>query len=76
MKNDQNGHRAIVVALIFGAIIAISLLFLYLSGDHQSPQQACDAQCAPMNKQGHLVYRGPDTPKSAYKVANSVCECE
>ena len=40
-----------------------------------SPYEACTRKCAAQSKSGQLIYRGPATPKSAYKDAFSECEC-
>jgi hypothetical protein len=65
----------LVVAGGFAAFIAVSALMAYWVGGMPSPGEACSRKCAAMNKQGHLVYKGPATEKDFYKQANSVCEC-
>ena len=76
MKMNPGVRRTAIVAMIFVVFIGVSLLVARFTGDRPSPEQACTQKCASLNKQGHLVYRGPDTPKSFYKEANSVCECQ
>ena len=60
---------------VFGEPQGAFLLVAYFAGDRPTPQQACVQKCAALNKGGHLVYRGPATPKDFYKEANSECEC-
>lgn len=64
--------------ILAAAILVAGLLpwlFGYLQRDLLSPQQVCTQKCAAFQKDGFLVYKGPDTPKDAYKRAESECEC-
>ena len=76
MKVGQDARRGLVVALGFAAFIAAVLLVAYLVRDLPSPEQVCIQKCALLKKDGHLVHKGPATPKDFYKQANSVCECQ
>jgi hypothetical protein len=69
-------RSALVTAMAFAVVIAVSLLVVRLTSGRPSPQQACSQKCSALNKQGRLVYKGPDTPREFYKQAHSVCECQ
>ena len=75
MAMSQSSRRGLTVTMGFAVVIAVLLLVAYFSRDLRSPEQACAQKCAAVNKQGHLVYKGPATSKDFYKQANSVCEC-
>ena len=72
---SKDTRRGLIVALVFGGLIALYLLGNYFMGDRPTPQQVCTQKCAGIKRDGYLVYRGPATPKDAYKAANSECEC-
>lgn len=76
MKKGTSPRRGLIVALGFATFIAAVMLVGYLVRDVPSPEQACVQKCAALKKDGHLVYKGPPTPKDLYKQANSVCECQ
>jgi len=64
--------------ILAAAILVAGLLpwlFGYLQRDIPSRQQVCTQKCAAFQKDGVLVYKGPDTPKDTYKREESECEC-
>lgn len=70
---SRNMRRVLLVALAFVIVMALSWLITDFKSRSPSPQQACTQKCAAIQRDGYLVYRGPDTPKD--KTAYSVCEC-
>jgi hypothetical protein len=71
-----NTRRNIAVLGGFAALIGLSALVNHFLSQVPSPQQACNARCSAIGKQGRLSYSGPATPKEAYKEAHSECRCE
>jgi hypothetical protein len=74
-KMSKEVWRRLAVAIAFAAVIGVSMLASFFTGNQPSPQQVCTRKCAALNKVGELVYSGPATSKDFYKQANSVCEC-
>jgi hypothetical protein len=57
--------RALVLVSAVVALGSLPWLASYLLRDVPTSQQACTQKCASLHKDGHLVYRGPATPKDA-----------
>ena len=68
-------RRGLILLLVFACLTGLPWLVGYLRGDVPTREQACTQKCAEIKRNGHLVYRGPATPKSEYRYENSVCEC-
>ena len=73
MNISVDVRRGVTLLLVLAAIAALPWLVGYLKRDSPTPQQACTQKCSDIKKDGHLVYRGPATPKD--KTPYLECEC-
>lgn len=73
MKKSDVNRVAIFIAVL-AAFAGLSWI-LALVNDKPTRQEYCSQKCARNNMEGHLVYRGPATPKEAYRTENADCEC-
>lgn len=60
MKLSLDAKRRWLVALGFGAFIALSLLAGYLLGLLPTIEEKCQAQCKIIGKSGHMEYIFPE----------------
>lgn len=67
--------RWLVLLLVFAVLTSLPWLIRYFGGGVSNPIALCMKKCADSNKEGHLVYRGPATPREAYRVEHAECEC-
>ena len=68
-------QRRLIALAVFAAVGTLPFLASWWVSGRVDAQQACSDRCAQTRQEGHMVYKGPWTPKDAYRQMHAECEC-